>query len=127
MATKTIKFIPKITQAKTQYREIDLEDMTWLKMELVQALAIMAELDQYRDEDSRWVREQWWHKRTNTLPRGQQGENTPASFVGGLLKNIMFGDQRDLTDKQMEAVQNITHVLGSAFPECTQVRFQIGF
>jgi hypothetical protein len=123
---KTIKYIPKITSARTEYREIDTEDMTWIKTELFRWLAIMAELDQARDQDSRWVREQWWHKRTKNLPKGQLGENTPASFIGGLAQNLVFGDQRDLTDKQIDAIQNISHVLGGAFDSCTNIRFQIG-
>lgn len=124
---KIIKYIPKITSARTQYREIDPEDMRWLQTELIRWLAIMSELDQNRDEDSRWVREQWWHKRTDTLPKGQCGQNTPASFIGGLVKNLVFGQQRDLSDKQMDAVQWISHVMGGSFADCSETRFQIGF
>ena len=127
MTLRTIKYIPKITSARTEYREIEPDDMSWLTLELMRWLATMAELDQCRDEDSRWVREQWWHKRTDTLPKGQHGQNTPASFIGGLVKNLTFGTQRDLSDKQMDAVQNISHVVGGAFSDCTQMRFQIGF
>lgn len=124
---KTIKYIPKITAAKTEYREIDPEDMAWLKMEIFRWLAIMSELDMARDADSQWVRNQWWHKRSKNLPKGRLGENTPASFVGGLANNLVFGDQRDLTDKQMDSIQNISHMLAGAFDSCTRIRFQIGF
>jgi hypothetical protein len=123
---KNIKYIPKITSARTEYRAVDAEDMSWIKTELLRWLAIMAELDMARDEDSKWVRAQWWHKRSKNLPRGREGENTPASFIGGLVNNLVFGDQRDLTDKQMDAMQNISHVLSGAFASCTQIRFQIG-
>jgi hypothetical protein len=125
---KIIRYIPKITTARTQYREIDPDDMTWLKTEMFRWMAIMNELDQARDEDSRWVLEQWWHKRTKNLPSGKLGQNTPASFVGGLANNLVFGDQRDLSDKQMDALQNISHVLSGAFSQsCQSMRFQIGF
>jgi hypothetical protein len=125
--TRTIKYIPKITQARTEYREISDDDMAWLKMEFWRWLAQMAELEQSRDQDSRWVLEQWWHRRTDTLPKGQSGQNTPSSFVGGLTQNLVFGTQRDLTERQIEGIQTISHVLSQAYASCTAVRFQIGF
>jgi len=124
---RNIRYIPKVTQARTEYREISIEDMAFVQQELIRWLAAMSELDMSRDEDSKWVRDQWWHKRTETLPKGREGQNTPASFVGGLVNNLVFGDQRDLTDKQMDAIMNISHVLGHAIPECTVITFQIGF
>jgi hypothetical protein len=124
---RIIKYTPKITSARTEYREIDPEDLTWLKSELIQWLSIMGELDMSRDEDSRWVRDQWWHKRTSTLPKGKEGQNTPCSFISGLINNLVFGSQRDITDKQMDAIQNISSVMGGAYSTCTQIRFQIGF
>jgi hypothetical protein len=124
---RNIKFIPKTTQARTEYREISVEDMAFIQQELIRWLALMSELDMSRDEDSKWVRDQWWHKRTDTLPKGIEGQNTPASFVGGMVNNLVFGTQRDLTNKQMDAVMNISHVLGAAVEGCTQITFQIGF
>ena len=124
---KNIKFIPKITGARTEYRETSVEDMAFIQQELIRWLAIMSELDMARDDDSRWARDQWWHKRTDTLPKGREGQNTPASFVGGLINNLVFGEQRDLTDKQMDAIQNISYVMGNAFPGCSTMTFQIGF
>lgn len=124
---RLIKFVPKITSARTEYREISTEDMAFIQQELIRWLALMSELDMARDEDSKWVRDQWWHKRSDTLPRGKEGQNTPGSFVGGLVNNIVFGNQRDLSDKQMDAIQNISHILGAAVEGCTQITFQIGF
>lgn len=124
---RLIKYVPKVTSARTEYREVSIEDMAFIQQELIRWLAVMSEIDMNRDEDSKWVRDQWWHKRTDTLPRGREGQNTPASFVGGLVNNILFGDQRDLTDKQMDAIQNISHVLGQALEGCSTIVFQIGF
>jgi hypothetical protein len=101
--------------------------MEFLQSELIRWLALMSEIDMARDEDSKWVNTQWWHKRTETLPRGREGSNTPASFTGGLVNNMVFGTQRDLTDKQMDAIQNISHVLGQCIEGCTCITFQIGF
>jgi hypothetical protein len=124
---RVIKFIPKSTGARTEYREIAIEDMAFVQSEMIRWLAIMSELDMARDEDSRWVRDQWWHKRTETLPRGRAGSNTPASFVGGMINNLVFGEQRDLSDKQMDAIQNISHIMANFNDECSILTFQIGF
>jgi hypothetical protein len=124
---RIIKYVPKATAAKTNYREVSIEDMAFIQQELIRWLAIMSELDMKRDPDSKWVRDQWFHKRTDTLPKGELGQNTPASFIGGLINNLVFGTQRDLTEKQMDALQNISHVMGGAFDTCTSMTFQIGF
>lgn len=129
MATnqRNIRYIPKHTSANTNYREVGQDDMAFIQQELIRWLAVMSELDMARDDDSRWARDQWWHKRTDTLPKGREGQNTPASFVGGLINNMVFGTQRDLTDKQMDALQNISHIMGNCFDACTVITFQVGF
>ena len=124
---RVIKYIPKATSARTEYREISVEDMAFIQQELIRWLALMSELDMSRDEDSKWVRDQWWHKRSDSLPKGVEGQNTPGSFTGGLVNNLVFGTQRDLTNKQMDAIQNISHVLGQCVEGCTCITFQIGF
>lgn len=126
-STRTIKYIPKNTQAQTEYREIDPEDMRWLQSELIRWMSRGNEMGQRRDEDSEYFHKQWWTRRTQTLPKGQYGPNSPASFLGGLVNNLVFGQQRDLTSKQMDSIQNISMVFGTAFAGCSQIRFQIGF
>jgi hypothetical protein len=124
---RIIKYVPKATGARTEYREISVEDMAFVQSELIRWLSIMSELDMARDPDSKWVRDSWWHKRTDTLPRGKEGQNTPASFTGGLVNNMVFGTQRDITDKQMDAIMNISHIISQAYESCTSITFQIGF
>ncbi|CAB4153571.1 hypothetical protein UFOVP635_9 [uncultured Caudovirales phage] len=127
MAKRIIKYVPKITGAKTEYREINEADMNFIQSELIRWLATMSELDMARDPDSKWTRDSWWHKRTDTLPRGHEGQNTPASFVGGMIMNVVYGTQRDLSDKQMDALTNISHIMGECMQGCTSFNFQIGF
>lgn len=124
---KTIKYIPKITSARTEYREIDPEDMAWLQTELMRWLANGAEISQRRDEDAEYFVKHWWCKRTQTLPKGQHGPNSPQSFIGGTVNNLVFGEQRDLSSKQMDSIQNMSTVMGQAFEGCSQIRFQVGF
>jgi hypothetical protein len=125
---RRIKYVPKLTGAKTEYREISQEDMSWIQQELIRWLSIMAETDQYRDPEVKYVRDQWWHRRSSNLPKGREGQNTPCSFIGGLVNNLVFGQQRDLTDRQMEAIMYISHIIGSAYDTiCSEITFQIGF
>ena len=124
---RRIHYIPKVTASRANYREISDEDMSWLKEELIRWMATMGELDQFHDVDAKWVRDSYWHKRTDTLPRGKFGNNSPCSFVSGLLNNLVFGQQKDLSDKQMDAIQNISHIVGAATDTCTEITFQVGF
>lgn len=125
---KVIKYIPKTTSARTEYREIDSEDYAWLQTQMIQWLTIMGQLDQKHDEDSKWVLSQWWHKKdSKKLHKGQEGPNTPCSTVCGILHNMLFKDQpqRDFSNKQMEDLEYVSLVV-SQLGDCEAIRFQIG-
>lgn len=125
---RTIKYVPKITSAKTEYREIDAKDLADIHQQLIRWLAVIGELDMTHDEDLRAVREQWAHRRSKSLPRGREGENTPASFVAGIINNMIFGDQRDLSDRQMEGIEYISKWMAEIDPDhSVSYRFQLGF
>ena len=127
---KTIKYIPKVTSARTEYREIDPEDQQWLQVELVRWLAMIGELDQTHDEDIRLFRDSWWHRKSKDLSKGHLGPNSPCSIVAGIVNNMMFkaAPQRDFTEKQMRDIEYISMTLSGIFPTtATGVRFQIGF
>ncbi len=128
MAARTIKYVPKITSARTEYCEIDPEDQAWLIDQLIHWLALMGEMDQATDADSEWVRTQWWHRKTNKLNSGKQGRNTPCSFVSGVILNMLYKQpaQRDLTRKQMDDFETISAILAQVYP-VEAIRFQIGF
>jgi len=125
---RTIKYIPRNNQARTEYREISDQDRDFVLSELIKIMAIMAELDQLADEDTRWVRDQWWHKRTNKIRAGRNGSNSPCSMVGGLVYNFVYKQpvQRDLSDHQMADIEYITHILTQVYA-VEAIRFQIGF
>ena len=129
MATRVIKYIPKNTGAGTEYRECDPDDLAWIQTQLVRYVAVMGELDQNRDDDSKWVRDQWWHKRTDKVHKGQLGQNTPCSIISGMINNMMFKTppQRDLTNKQMEDIEYVSAIMGNCYEGLQPIRFQIGF
>jgi hypothetical protein len=106
--SKQINYDPKITSARTQYNSIDKQDMLWLQTELIRYMALMGELSKNRDRDVQNVINQWYRKRTSTLPKGNNGQNCPESFISGLLNNLMFGNQNDLSQIQMDALENIS-------------------
>lgn len=111
MAIRLINYSPKITAAKTQYVTIDPIDMGWVQTELIHYLSLMGELDGHRNADIRQVQKIWWYKRTATLPKGNNGQNSPLTFVSGIINNISFGSQRDLSTVQMDAIENISAVM----------------
>jgi hypothetical protein len=128
MTVRTIKYIPKTTSAKTEYREIDASEILEIQQQLIRWLAVMSELDMSHDEDLRAVREQFWHRRTKMLPQGREGQNTPASFIGGIVNNMMFGQQRDLTDRQCEGIEYVSKWMAELDPQVSvSLRFQLGF
>lgn len=108
MAIRTIRYMPKVTMAKTQYVEIEPNDMLWLESELMRYLTLFGELDGNRNEDIRQVMKQWWYKRSSTLPKGVEGQNSPLTFTSGLLNNLLYKGQRDLSTKYLDAIENIS-------------------
>jgi hypothetical protein len=123
---KIYNYFPKQTAAKTTYCEIDEHDLNEIKCELVKWLARICELDMTHDEEWRLVREQYIHRRSKLLPKGKSGENTPASFIGGMVLNTMYGDQRDLSDKQLEAIEVISNSFSQLWDDVQPIKFRIG-
>lgn len=111
MTIRTIRYMPKCTGAKTTYCEINSKDMAWIQMELIRYLAVCGEQSINRDTDVRAVLRGWWTKRVSSLPKGRTGQNSPLSFVSGLLNNVAFGSQYDLSNIQMTAIENISAVM----------------
>lgn len=108
MTIKVIKYLPKITNAKTQYVDIDQQDMLWLQTELIRWLSLMGEIDGHRNEDLRQIMKAWWYKRSKTLPKGYHGQNSPLTFISGLVNNLMFGTQHNLSTTVLDGIENVS-------------------
>ena len=126
--TKIITYSPKITEAKTQYRELSDADHAWLIQYLLQGLVTMSTLSNTLDEDRRIFREQYWRRRRSNLPRGRNGQNTPESMVAGILHNMLYLEpvQRDFSDQQMDAIEDISRWWSAVDDNITEIVFQIG-
>ena len=124
-----IKYIPKQTAAKTQYREISDQGLDDIQMEMLKWTIRMGQLDQHSEDDLAALRDIWWHRKTKKLHAGKQGRNTPCSTVTGILDNFLFKSppQRDLSDKQCEDIEWISSIISTVFDDCEQIRFQVGF
>jgi len=105
---KIINYDPKSTSARTQYNKIEAQDMAYVQQELIRYMSLMGELKKSRNRDIQNIVNQWYGKRTETLPKGKDGWNTPESFIAGLLNNLMFGNQNDFSQVQMDALENIS-------------------
>lgn len=105
---KIIKYIPKITSARTQYVDLDQNDMGWLQSELIRYLSVMGELDGNRHEDVRQIMRFWWYKRTSLLPKGQNGQNSPLTFIAGLVNNLVYGTQNNLSTPTMDGIEYVS-------------------
>ena len=125
---RLIKYIPKSTLANTEYRSINELDMAFIHEQVLRYLSRMGELDMEHEGDLYELNQTWWHKRRKTLPKGRQGHNTPCSYISGIANNLIWGQQRDLSNKQMDALEDISHVMSICFPgEFSAIRFQMGF
>lgn len=111
MNTKTINYYPKNTQAKTTYCEIDSKDMEYIQDQLLRYLCQMGELSINKNKDIKEFVSVFWQARNNELPKGVNGLNSPQSFVSGLLNNLKYGTQVDLTNKQLMAIEYISEVM----------------
>ena len=117
--TRTIQYIPKHTAAKTEYREISDADLSWVLDQLAEYMVVMATLSTSKSELIQGIVNDFWRGRTNQLPKGKDGKNSPESMVGGILENFRYKKptpQYNLTDKQCDAIEYISkwmHALNS--------------
>lgn len=118
MANRIVPYVPKVTGAKTNYREISQDDHNWLIQHMLKALVKMGTLSNTTNEDHKAVRDQWYRKRRSNLPRGRDGQNSPESMIAGILDNMLYDEvpQRDFSDKQMDAIEDIFKWLEAIFP-----------
>jgi hypothetical protein len=122
---KMITYQPKITAAKTVYVELNTEDHTWLKTELIRWLATMGETQNNPDELWQVIHTQYWSRTTKSLPKGRNGLNSPSSYVSGLINNLVFGEQRDFTVNQLDGIRDISAQLAQLFDDVEPVQFRI--
>lgn len=123
---RNIKYFPKSTSARTTYLELDDDDLAWLKSELIRWLSVMTESATTHNEVWKEILALYWNKRTQSLPKSKDGANSPATFVAGLINNLVFGSQRDISERQMEGIRDISNNLSQLDLGIDNIVFQIG-
>ena len=103
-----IYYTKKITGAGTTYMNIEQQDLDTLISKLISLQSFMSELNLSTNKEIKEV-VKWYNKSTKTLPHNRifGKYNSPCSFVAGVVNNIAFGNQKDMSLIQAEHCQNI--------------------
>lgn len=122
---RKILYTEKMNSATTIYLEINEEDTQFLISKCIQLQSYMSELSLIKDKEIRDVYK-WYTTPTKTLPYSNSTKryNSPQSFIGGLLNNIMFGSQRDISLVQSEHLQNILNNY-QQLSDCINIEYKI--
>ena len=114
---QTIYYNVKNTSASTEYTLIEKQDMEDIRNMLFHISALINEMDRYTEPLAKEINKDLLHKFNTNLPRGKDSMNTIASYVGGLICNIVYGTQKDLSTKQLRALEYITEVASTVWPD----------
>lgn len=112
-ATRHIPIMPKITAAKTQYYEIDADDEAYIYQWLTRFLADTAEMATF-DAD---LQRDLFRRRPDTLPRGRNGPNSIASFVGGIVAARLVNPQHNLSESLLDPLENIFDMIANMYDQ----------
>jgi len=114
MTVKTIHYWNKQTSANTVYCELRPEDMQWVMNKIIQILVYMGEIGISRNKELKELRN-WWINPNPDLPFNTyvRNKNSPYSFVSGIVNNIKFGNQRDLSEQQLTILQHIINIFSN--------------
>lgn len=97
-----VSYSYKTTQANTQYVELENNDFEYIQVTVLQLTSYMAELSVSRNkslkEILRWYKTANKHCPYSTLLKSN---NSPQSFLAGIINNFQFGTQKDFTEKQI--------------------------
>lgn len=133
---KDINYEIKATSARTTYYDISKHDMDYIIGELLRYQSLMGELSKSKDKKIQEIVKTLWRDNNKQLPIGKNGMNSPESFVAGMLNNILYGNQYNISDVQAHAIQLISeymeivyeHVVGKNYqpnmPAMEQMKFR---
>jgi hypothetical protein len=107
---RTINYTEKKTAAATIYLDINADDKQYLLNLLKRQVCFMAELALSKDATAKQAT-QWFRASDKTLPYSTRFKrhNSPESFFSGLINNMEYGSQRDITDPQREQITNMVN------------------
>jgi hypothetical protein len=108
---RKIFYQTKTTMANTTYYDISKEDLHFLIEKAIQIQSYMGEISLSSQRDIKDLIK-WWTTSNKTLPFSTffKKHNSPQAFVSGLLNNLMFNQQRDISDVQASHLENIVSI-----------------
>ena len=108
---KHIPIIPKITNAQTQYYELDAADEAYIYTWLTRFLGDCAELAT-ADTD---LQRDLFRRRPDVLPRGRRGPNSFASFIGGVIAAKMANPKHNLSESLLDPLEMIFEMIAQQY------------
>lgn len=120
--TRTIKLLPKITQAQTQYYDMDPEDSAWIQHWLTRFLADISELATYHEDIAR----EYFRRQPRQLPRGRHGPNSIASMIGGIVSQTLQNPHRNLSEPQLDPLELVFEIMQPLYADenLPRIRFE---
>lgn len=120
--TRNIRIIPKITQATTQYYELDPEDQAYIHRWLCRFLADLSELATYDEALAR----EYFRRQPRRLPRGRHGPNSIASMIGGIVSQQIQNPRHNLSEPQLDPLEYVFDTMTPLYEEAElqPIRFQ---
>jgi hypothetical protein len=102
-----IKYSPRIAGTAV-YWDMNKEDQSWIMRQLEQLQIEVNERSISRNTEDQNLVEYWntANRELGWAPKHAR-QNTAASLVGGVLRNLRLGGTRDLTDKTCAKIQTV--------------------
>ncbi len=97
--------------ASTTYFDIAKEDTDFLMEKCIQIQCYMGEISLAKDRDIKDL-VKWYTSSNKTLPYSStfKRNNSPQSFISGVLNNILYNGQRDVSETQASHLENIVSI-----------------
>jgi hypothetical protein len=121
-----IYFDIKNTSANTIYMSIPKDDMDTIISICIGITSYMAELSLCPKADTKDLLK-YYKSPNKTLPYHKQWKrhNSPQTFISGLVNNIMFGSQFDISETQGQHLQNIINMMSEIITVLEEVDIKL--
>ena len=121
-----IYYDTKNTSADTVYMSINKDDMDSIISICIGIQSYMSELSLCPNKDIKDLLK-YYKSPNKTLPYHKQWRrhNSPQTFISGLINNIMFGSQFDISETQGQHLQNIINMMSEIITVLEEVDIKL--
>jgi hypothetical protein len=121
-----IYYDTKNTSADTVYMSISKDDMDTIISICIGIQSYMSELSLCPNKDIKDLLK-YYKSPNKTLPYHKQWRrhNSPQTFISGLINNIMFGSQFDISETQGQHLQNIINMMSEIITVLEEVDIKL--